>query len=95
MCIAKFPSYLFWSKFLGHNVEARMVYLDKCLPILAGELREFSLGVLSLTAKPFQYDVTNGLNNQKRYEDIGELISNYIYELLTEEPYCLEKIPLG
>ncbi|XP_011877444.1 PREDICTED: UPF0528 protein CG10038 [Vollenhovia emeryi] len=57
-----------------------------------GRLRQFDM-VSGLTNKGFEFKVSNNEeHNQKRYEELGEIITCYVYELLQLEG--LEKVPV-
>lgn len=50
-----------------------------------GQLRKFDKSTNKLTDEPFQFEVSpNADINQKRYENLGEIITKYVYHLLIE-----------
>lgn len=51
-----------------------------------GKLRQLDPKTGAVTDKPFEFEVSDSRSeNQKHYEELGEVITDYVYELLDEQ----------
>ncbi|XP_017301601.1 FAM172 family protein homolog CG10038-like [Diaphorina citri] len=59
-----------------------------------GELKKIDKSTGDLTKNPFEFHISDDADhNQKHYEALGEAITNYVYDLLTEEGLDKVRVP--